>query len=194
MQGLFYWQIYYIKIFFFCKVCFFTFFVKFNFISVSTKTFLFCYIRMYRTFIDSKLFCSLSHCCIIFNNIICNLNRSLFDIIFQKNKPLVHIFYNVCGRFFAYSNLTIFNIKQKKPRLFSQDHTIFFHFIIKRWFPSFDFHSLLNEFVSSAISFRLPSVSIPATASFRLAFVFYFRFRLSLGFPFHNFRCFLSSF
>ena len=43
-----------------------------------------------------------------------------------------------------------------------------------------------QRIASSAISFRLPSVSIPATASFRLAFVFHFRFRLSLGRPFHD--------
>ena len=46
-----------------------------------------------------------------------------------------------------------------------------------------------RPFSLSAISFRLPSASIPAAASFRLTLVFCFRFRLSLGRPFH----FLSS-
>ena len=46
-----------------------------------------------------------------------------------------------------------------------------------------------QRIASSAISFRLPSASISAAASFRLTPVFHFRFRLSLGRPFH----FLSS-
>ena len=40
--------------------------------------------------------------------------------------------------------------------------------------------------LSSAISFRLPSASISAAASFRLTLVFHFRFRPSLGRPFHG--------
>ena len=46
----------------------------------------------------------------------------------------------------------------------------------------------------SAISFRLPPASISAAASFRLTLVFHFRFRLSLGLPFHGFHRFLSAF
>ena len=46
-----------------------------------------------------------------------------------------------------------------------------------------------QRIASSAISFRLPSASISAAASFRLTPVFHFRFQLSLGLPFH----FLSS-
>ena len=48
------------------------------------------------------------------------------------------------------------------------------------------FNTQLNEFASSAISFRLPSDSISAAASFRLTLVQSFRFRRSLGRPFHG--------
>ena len=43
-----------------------------------------------------------------------------------------------------------------------------------------------RRIASSAISFRLPPASISAAASFRLTLVFHFRFRLSLGRPFHD--------
>ena len=131
---------------------------------------------MYCTFTDSKLFRSLSHCCIIFNNIICNLNCSLFDIFFQKNKPLVHIFYNVCKRFFAYSNLTIFQIKQKKPQLFSRDYLIFLATIIKRWFQSFDLHShcstnsFVCNFLSSSVGFNPCNCFFPTRLCLLLSF------------------------
>lgn len=54
-------------------------------IQSSTQTVLFCYIYMYRTFTNSKLFCRLPHCRIIIYNISCNLNGSFFDIILQNN-------------------------------------------------------------------------------------------------------------
>ena len=44
----------------------------------------------------------------------------------------------------------------------------------------------VETFISSAISFRLPPASISAAASFRLTLVFHFRFRPSLGRPFHG--------
>lgn len=53
----------------------------------SSSSVLYCYNHMYRTFTDPKLFCCLSHRCIIIYNISCNLNGSFFDIIFQ-NIPL----------------------------------------------------------------------------------------------------------
>ena len=43
-----------------------------------------------------------------------------------------------------------------------------------------------QRIVSSALSFRLPPASIPAAASSRFTLVFHFRFRLSLGLPFHG--------
>ena len=43
-----------------------------------------------------------------------------------------------------------------------------------------------RRIASSAISFRLPPASISAAASFRLTLVFHFRFRRSLGRPFHD--------
>lgn len=47
----------------------------------------FWYIFMYRTFAHTKLFGSLSHCGIVFNNISSNFNCSFFNICFQGNSP-----------------------------------------------------------------------------------------------------------
>ena len=63
--------------------------------------------------------------------------------------------------------ITVF-LKQKKPRLFSRDHSVLFtSTTIKRWFQSFDFHShcLTNRFVcnflSSSAGFNLCSCFFP---------------------------------
>lgn len=65
----------------------------------------FCNIFMYRTLRHSKLFCRLPNCRLILNNIIRNLHRALFDIIFHKN-PLHSLFLqfmqgnkSICGLF-----------------------------------------------------------------------------------------------
>ena len=58
--------------------------------------------------------------------------------------------------------------------------------IIKRWFQSFDLHThcstnrFVCNFLSSSAGFNLCS------CFFRLTFVFYLRFRHSLGRPFHD--------
>lgn len=65
--------------------------------SISSPTVLYCYNHMYRTFTDSKLLCCLAHRCIMFYNIICNLDGSLLDIIFQKNPPANTIFTMYAG-------------------------------------------------------------------------------------------------
>ena len=76
--------------------------------------------------------------------------------------------------------------------MFSKKASTFFIFsnfiftIIKRWFQPFGLHSrcLTNSFIcnflSSSAGFNLCS------CFFRLTLVFYFRFRLSLGRPFHD--------
>ena len=46
---------------------------------------------MYRRLTDSKMFCSLSYCCVVVNNITRNLHCTLFNISFQKN-PLQYLF------------------------------------------------------------------------------------------------------
>ncbi len=49
---------------------------------------------MYRTFADSKLFCRLPYCRIIFYDISGNLHGPFFNIIFQKN-PLHKLFFTI---------------------------------------------------------------------------------------------------
>lgn len=63
---------------------------------------LFCYIYMYCTFTDSKFFCSLTYCRIMFYNVICNLDCTFFDIFFHKNSPAIIAFYNVCRGILIY--------------------------------------------------------------------------------------------
>lgn len=48
---------------------------------------LFCYYRMYRTLTNSKFLRRLPYRSLSFYNILCNFNRSFFDIIFHKNSP-----------------------------------------------------------------------------------------------------------
>ena len=52
----------------------------------------FRYVLMYRTLANPKLLCALPYCCVIFDNIIGNIDCSLLDIIFQR-KPLRMLFY-----------------------------------------------------------------------------------------------------
>ena len=75
----------------------------------------------------------------------------------------------------------------KKPRLFSRDcSSIHVPLFIKRWFQSFDLHTLcltnrfVCNFLSSSASLKLCS------CFFWLTLIFRFRFRLSLGFHFHG--------
>lgn len=58
----------------------------------SSSSVLYCYNHMYRTLAYPKMLRSLSDCCIIFNNICCNLDCSFFNITFQKNSPAILIF------------------------------------------------------------------------------------------------------
>ena len=46
-----------------------------------------CYILMYRTLTDPKLFRSLPYCRIVFNNIVGNIDCAFLDIIFQRKSP-----------------------------------------------------------------------------------------------------------
>ena len=52
-----------------------------------SKTVLFCYYHMYRTLTNPKLLRRLPHRGIVFNNIIGNIHRTLFDIILQEKTP-----------------------------------------------------------------------------------------------------------
>lgn len=62
---------------------------------------------MYRTLTYPILFRCLSYCRICGNHIICDFNRTLFDIIFQKRNPRRHYFYNVCNGLIRYERNTI---------------------------------------------------------------------------------------
>ena len=53
------------------------------------------YVFMYRTLANSELLRRLPHRRLILNNIIRNLHRALFDIIFHKN-PCIICLYNLC--------------------------------------------------------------------------------------------------
>ena len=77
--------------------------------------------------------------------------------------------------------------KQKSPDFSVETASPFLYpLFIKRWFPSCDFHTLcltnrfVCNFLSSSASFNLCS------CFFWLTLVFHFRFRLSLGRPFHD--------
>ena len=65
----------------------YAYFLTFPIISPPTQTVLFCYYRMYRTLTYPKLLRRLPHRGIVLNNIIGNVHRTLFDIIFQKETP-----------------------------------------------------------------------------------------------------------
>lgn len=71
-------------------------------IQSSTQTVLFCYIYMHCTFTDSKFFCSLTYCRIMFYDIICDLDCTFFDIFFHKNSSAIIAFYNVCRGILIY--------------------------------------------------------------------------------------------
>lgn len=58
---------------------------------------------MYCTFTDAEFPGSLSHCCIALNNIIGNVDRSFFYIVFQQKKPLKADFYILCTALKGYS-------------------------------------------------------------------------------------------
>lgn len=47
---------------------------------------------MYRTLANPKLFCSLSHRCIVLNNIFGDIHRSLLYIAFHKITPAILVF------------------------------------------------------------------------------------------------------
>ena len=63
---------------------------------------------MYRTLAYPKFLRCLSDRCIRGNDIICDFNRTLFDIIFQIKSPRRHCFYNVCERNLMYVCLNTF--------------------------------------------------------------------------------------
>ena len=50
-----------------------------------------CYILMYGTLTNSKLFCGLTHSGIVLNDIICDIYDSLLDITFHKKSPAILI-------------------------------------------------------------------------------------------------------
>ena len=75
----------------------------------------------------------------------------------------------------------------KKSPNFSVETTLFSYFHYHQAVVSaFQPPLTAQRIASSAISFRLPPASISAAASFRLTLVFCFRFRRSLGLPFHG--------
>ena len=82
-------------------------------------------------------------------------------------------------------NHMVFLTHKKSPN-FSVETAIFFQQSSSGGFSLSTSTHTTRRIVSSAISFRLPPASISAAASFRLTPVFYFRFRLSLGRPFHD--------
>ena len=47
----------------------------------------FCYILMYRGFAHAERFGCLSDGCIVLHDIICNTDRSFFNIFFQRKSP-----------------------------------------------------------------------------------------------------------
>ena len=55
--------------------------------SISSSTVLYCYNHMHRTLTNPKLFCCLSHCRIIFYNIICNFHCTLLNIFSHRKAP-----------------------------------------------------------------------------------------------------------
>ena len=77
-------------------------------------------------------------------------------------------------------------MKQKKPRLFSRDSLCSISTIIKRWFQPCGLHTrsltigIVCNFLSSSARFNLCS------CFFWLTLALSFRFRLSLGRPFHG--------
>ena len=56
-----------------------------------SKKVLYCYDYMYGTFTHSELFCRLPHCCIMINDVMCDLYRPLLDI-FLHRFPLHSLF------------------------------------------------------------------------------------------------------
>ena len=52
-----------------------------------SSTVLYCYNRMHRTLTNPKLFRCLSHCRIIFYNIICNFHCTLLNIFSHRKAP-----------------------------------------------------------------------------------------------------------
>ena len=73
--------------------------------NTSSSTFLYCYNHMYRTLAHSEFLRSLPDSRFIFNNIICDFHRPLFNIILHR-KPLHSLFfYNLCrgGVMYVYS-------------------------------------------------------------------------------------------
>ena len=52
----------------------------------------FCYIYMYRTLTNPKLFRSLAHSGFMFDDIICNFYCPLLNVIFHKNNPCINCF------------------------------------------------------------------------------------------------------
>lgn len=106
---------------------------------------------MYRTLTYSKLLRCLPHCCICCDDIICDFNRALFDIILQK-KPLkdtvftmyarglffipLYYFNNSSNRFLRSSSLHFFQIYLCKNLSDSEAHyrflLLYFLFLLQK--------------------------------------------------------------
>ena len=72
-----------------------------------SSTVLYCYNRMYRTLAHSEFLRSLPDSCFIFDNIICDFHRPLFNIILHR-KPLHSLFfYNLCRDVVMYVCFTL---------------------------------------------------------------------------------------
>lgn len=70
----------------------------------------FCYVFMYSTLADSKCLRRLPYRCLIFNDIICDLDCPLLNIIFHT-KPLRSLFLQCMQRYFF---IFLFSLKQLK--------------------------------------------------------------------------------
>ena len=63
------------------------------------------HILMYRRFTHPKLLCRLPHCGLVLDDIICDLNRPLLNIILQEKSPCIVRFYNLCRGRGSYSKV-----------------------------------------------------------------------------------------
>ena len=80
--------------------------------------------------LDSKLLCCLAHRCIMFYNIIRNLDGSLPRYNLSKKSPQTTFFYNVCREIFML------------PILFSSSHQLF-HFSLSTAFSPYLWYIIL---------------------------------------------------
>ena len=86
-------------------------------ILLSTQTVLYYYFYMYRALTHPKLLRRLPHRGLVLDDIICDLNRPLLNIILQEKSPCIVRFYNLCRGKGSYSRVT-FTIPKIPPSSF----------------------------------------------------------------------------